>query len=68
MMVPHHRGAVDMALPESRYRMNEQLRRIAQEIMVNLTQEISAMKLAIGDRPKIPHQRRRSVAGSGHAD
>jgi uncharacterized protein (DUF305 family) len=57
-----------MALPESRYRMNEQLRRIAQEIIVNLTQEISAMKLAIGDRPKIPHQRRRSVAGSDHAD
>src|ERR1700736_2869374 len=34
MMVPHHQGAVDMALAELRYGRNEQLRRIAQEIIV----------------------------------
>ena len=37
MMVPHHRGAIDMAQAELRYGRNEQLRRLAQEIIV--TQE-----------------------------
>ncbi|MGF6780341.1 uncharacterized protein (DUF305 family) [Paraburkholderia sp. GAS334] len=34
MMVPHHQGAIDMAQAELRYGRNEQLRRIAQEIVV----------------------------------
>ena len=49
MMVPHHQGAVDMAKAELRYGKNEQLRRIAQEIIVDQLQEIAAMKLAIGE-------------------
>lgn len=49
MMVPHHQGAVDMAVLELRYGGNEQLRRIAQEIIVDQMQEIAAMKLAIGE-------------------
>src|SRR5712664_4217870 len=49
MMVPHHLGAIDMAKAELRYGKNEQLRRIAQEIIVDQLQEIAAMKLAIGD-------------------
>jgi len=49
MMNPHHQGAVDMAIIELRYGKNEQLRRIAQEIIVDQMQEIAAMKLAIGE-------------------
>jgi hypothetical protein len=49
MMMPHHQGAIDMAVIELRYGKNEQLRRIAQEIIVEQQQEIDAMKLAIGE-------------------
>jgi hypothetical protein len=49
MMVPHHQGAVDMAKAELRYGRNEQLRRIAQEIVVTQLQEIPAMRLAVGE-------------------
>jgi uncharacterized protein (DUF305 family) len=48
MMVPHHQGAIDMAIAELRYGRNEQLRRMAQEIIVTQKQEIAAMRLAIG--------------------
>jgi uncharacterized protein (DUF305 family) len=48
MMIPHHQGAIDMALAELRYGRNEQLRRIAQEIIVDQQQEIAAMRLALG--------------------
>jgi hypothetical protein len=47
MMVPHHQGAIDMAQAELRYGHNEQLRRIAQEIVVEQQQEIVAMRLAL---------------------
>jgi len=50
MMAPHHQGAIDMAMIELRYGKNEQLRRIAQEIIVSQLQEIAAMKLAIGEQ------------------
>jgi len=48
MMEPHHQGAIDMAVAEIRYGHNEQLKRIAQEIIVDQQQEISAMRLALG--------------------
>lgn len=48
MMIPHHQGAIDMALAELRYGKNEQLRRIAQEIIVDQQQEIAAMRFALG--------------------
>jgi len=47
-MIPHHQGAIDMAMAELKYGKNEQLRRIAQEIIVDQLQEIAAMRLAIG--------------------
>jgi hypothetical protein len=50
MMVPHHQGAIDMAMAELRYGHNEQLRRIAQEIIVDQQQEIAAMHLALAQR------------------
>ena len=49
MMTPHHQGAIEMALAVLKYGKNEQLKRIAQEIIVDQQQEIAAMKLAIGD-------------------
>jgi hypothetical protein len=48
MMLPHHQGAIDMAQAELRYGHNEQLRRIAQEIIVEQQQEIIAMRVALG--------------------
>ena len=48
-MIPHHQGAIDMAVAELRYGRNEQLRRIAQEIIVDQMQEIATMRLAIGE-------------------
>lgn len=49
MMVPHHQGAIDMAKAELKYGHNEQLRRLAQEIVVTQQQEIPAMRLAVGE-------------------
>ena len=48
MMVPHHQGAIDMAVAELRYGQRQQLKRIAQEIIVDQEQEIAAMRLALG--------------------
>ncbi len=48
MMAPHHQGAIEMAQAELRYGRNEPLRRMAQEIIVTQLQEISAMRLALG--------------------
>jgi uncharacterized protein (DUF305 family) len=47
MMVPHHQGAIDMAVAELRYGHDETLKRIAQEIIVDQQQEIAAMRLAL---------------------
>ena len=49
MMIPHHQGAIDMAQAELQYGHNQQLTRIAQEIVVEQLQEIAAMRLAIGE-------------------
>lgn len=48
MMIPHHQGAIDMAVAYLRYGQNPQLRRLAQEIVVEQQQEIAAMRLALG--------------------
>ena len=48
MMIPHHQGAIEMAQAELRHGKNEQLRRIAQEIIVDQQQEIAAMHVALG--------------------
>jgi len=56
LMVPHHQGAIDMAIAVLRYGHNEKIRRIAQEIIVDQQQEIVAMRAAVGERlpPLIP--------------
>ncbi|GLK74526.1 DUF305 domain-containing protein [Ancylobacter dichloromethanicus] len=48
MMIPHHQGAIDMAVAYLRYGTNPLLRRLAQEIVVEQQQEIAAMRLALG--------------------
>jgi uncharacterized protein (DUF305 family) len=47
MMIPHHQGAIDMAMAELRHGHDERLRRIAQEIVVDQQQEITAMEAAL---------------------
>jgi hypothetical protein len=48
MMVPHHKGAIEMAQAELRHGRNQPLRRMAQEIIVTQLQEITAMRLSLG--------------------
>jgi uncharacterized protein (DUF305 family) len=55
MMVPHHQGAIDMAVAVLRHGRNPQIRRLAQEIIVTQQQEIAAMRLAVG-QPLPPSQ------------
>ena len=56
MMVPHHQGAIEMAQAELRYGRNKPLRRMAQEIIVIQLQEITAMRLSLGQAlpPSVP--------------
>ena len=54
MMIPHHQGAIDMAVAVLRHGRNPQIRRLAQEIIVTQQQEIAAMRLALGQKPPAP--------------
>jgi uncharacterized protein (DUF305 family) len=56
MMVPHHQGAIEMARAELRHGHNEPLRRMAQGIIVTQLQEITAMRLSLGQPlpPSVP--------------
>ena len=47
MMIAHHDGAIAMARAELRHGTNEQLRRLAQEMIVTQQQEIVAMRMAL---------------------
>ena len=49
MMEPHHQGAVDMSQAELQYGQNPVLKAIAQEIIVDQMQEITLMRLALGE-------------------
>ncbi len=51
MMIPHHQGAVDMALAELRFGKDERLRRLAQGIIVEQRQEIAVMQSILDGRP-----------------
>jgi uncharacterized protein (DUF305 family) len=48
MMIPHHQGAIDMAKAEVSYGKDPQMRRLAQEILVDQQSEIDAMQLWLG--------------------
>ena len=68
MMVPHHQGAVDMAKAELKYGHNEQLRRLAQEIVANQQRQIMVMRNAVSDSrssaAQSPEQPAAPTAGS----
>jgi hypothetical protein len=68
MMVPHHQGAIDMAKAELKYGHNEQLRRLAQEIVAHQREEIAVMRTAVSDgrssAVQSPEQPAISTAGS----
>src|SRR5258707_14808096 len=49
MMVPHHQGSVDMAKTELKYGRNEQLRRLAQQIVATRQGEITVMQNAVSE-------------------
>lgn len=70
MMIPHHQGAIAMAVAELRYGKDPNLKRIAQEIIIEQQQEIAAMRLAMGDplppsapAPTQPHGHEPSMKG-----
>ena len=44
MMIPHHQGAIDMALVELKYGCDKRLRRLALGIIVEQGQEIAYMR------------------------
>jgi uncharacterized protein (DUF305 family) len=49
MMIPHHQGAIDMAQAELKYGHNQELRRLAQNIVTQQQHEMSEMRLSIGE-------------------
>lgn len=48
LMIPQHQGAIDMARAELKYGHNNELRRLAQSIITQQNDEISAMRSAVG--------------------
>jgi uncharacterized protein (DUF305 family) len=59
MMIPHHQGAIDMALVLLKHGRDERLKRLAQSIIVEQGQEITYMRTLL-DSPA-------ATAGAGHA-
>jgi Domain of unknown function (DUF305) len=51
MMIPHHQGAIDMALVLLKYGRDEKLRRLAQSIIVEQGQEIAYMRMLLDTPP-----------------
>jgi len=72
MMVPHHQGAIDLAQAELRHGRNASLRRIAQEIIVDETEQITLMRLAINEAlpepTPSPTKSARTVAAPEHGN
>jgi uncharacterized protein (DUF305 family) len=61
MMIPHHQGAIDMALLQLKYGRDEKLKRLAQSIIVEQGQEIAYMRTLLdtpsGATPDRPSHR-----------
>jgi uncharacterized protein (DUF305 family) len=51
MMIPHHQGAIDMALLQLKYGRDEKLKRLAQSIIVEQGQEIAYMRMLLATPP-----------------
>jgi hypothetical protein len=54
IMIPHHQGAIDMALVLLKYGRDERLRRLAQSIIVEQGQEITYMRTLHNPPPAEP--------------
>lgn len=52
MMIPHHKGAMDMAKAELLYGKDPVMRRLAQEILATQTQEIALMRRRLDQMAK----------------
>jgi hypothetical protein len=52
MMIPHHQGAIDMALVLLKHEPDERLRRLAQSIIIEQGQEITYMRLLDSKSPE----------------
>jgi uncharacterized protein (DUF305 family) len=50
MMIPHHQGAVDMAVLQLRFGRDPRLRRLAQAIIITQGQEIQLMSSILRDQ------------------
>jgi uncharacterized protein (DUF305 family) len=48
LMIPQHQGAIDMARAELKYGHNDELRRLAQSVITQQNDEVSAMRSAVG--------------------
>ena len=51
MMIPHHQGAIDMALVVLKYGHDKRLKRLAQSIIVEQAQEITYMRTLLDAPP-----------------
>jgi uncharacterized protein (DUF305 family) len=51
MMIPHHQGAIDMAKVILLYGKDEQLKRLAQEIIADQQNEVQLMQLWLSKQP-----------------
>lgn len=52
MMIPHHQGALDMALVQLKYGKDKTLKRLAQSIAVEQAQEIAYMRALLAKRDR----------------
>ncbi len=66
MMIPHHQGAIDMAMIELRFGKDERLRRLAQGIIVEQRQEIEAMRRILLDKRALPDRNAPAIRGGHH--
>lgn len=66
MMIPHHQGAVDMARIELAYGKDEPMRRMAQGIIVEQTQEIALMQAFLDRSATRPTSNAPAAPHTGH--
>jgi uncharacterized protein (DUF305 family) len=62
MMIPHHQGAIDMARLLLKYGHDDKLKRLAQSLIVEQTQEIAYMRTLLDP----PHAETTGAARTDH--
>lgn len=67
MMIPHHKGAIEMAEIELRYGKDERLRRLAQGIIVEQRQEIVVMEGTLSRARALPRRNDPALPGTKHS-